>query len=381
MIPLIKWAGGKSGEIKYIEKIIPSYERYFEPFVGGGAVFFDLEPKEAYINDVTTELIDFYKYIQNGKRELFKKELDKYVVHWKKIDVYMKKFGKQILEIYNKYKISKITEEEFEREIDNLFTKNIVPFNGLFTKKFAIDKDTLRKTIQQNVINKLNRVKKVVDTQHDFTDNNLMENIETAFRSGFYIHFRDLMNRYKKKSIKIPKERAVANYYFVREFCYGGMFRFNANGDFNIPYGGMAYNKKDFEKKVQQVFSSEVRRLLKRTTIENLDFEEFLNRHNLTDKDFVFLDPPYDSEFSEYEENPFTQDDQRRLANLLINTRAQFILIIKETPFIRSLYTNKRGIKIESFDKTYLYNIRGRNEREVKHLIIHNIKDRQSKLT
>ncbi|KKL45072.1 hypothetical protein LCGC14_2359360, partial [marine sediment metagenome] len=61
MKPLIKWAGGKSGEIKHIEKIIPKFDRYIEPFFGGGAVFFDLEPKEAVINDVSGELMTFYK--------------------------------------------------------------------------------------------------------------------------------------------------------------------------------------------------------------------------------------------------------------------------------------------------------------------------------
>ena len=57
MRPLIKWAGGKSSEIKYVEKIIPKHSRYIEPFFGGGALFFDLEPEKAVINDVSTELM------------------------------------------------------------------------------------------------------------------------------------------------------------------------------------------------------------------------------------------------------------------------------------------------------------------------------------
>jgi len=380
MKPLIKWAGGKSSEIKHIEKRIPKYERYFEPFVGGGAVYFDLEPEKAYINDITTEIIDFYKYIQNGKREQFKEELQKYVKYWHRIKSYMDKFGNAILEIYNKYKLNRITESQFEEQIDLLFVQNIVPFNGLFSNEFAIDKEALRKAIQKNLIEKINRIKNVVDTQNHFSDKGLLDNIETAFRSGFYMHFRELMNKNKREELKPPKEKQIANYYFVREFCYGGMFRFNSKGDFNIPYGGIAYNNKNFAGKVNHLFSEPVRRLLKRTIIENMDFEKFLNKHKPTSRDFLFLDPPYDTEFSEYEENPFTQEDQRRLEKLLSKTKAQFILIIKETPFIRGLYENKKSIKIEFFNKTYSYNIRGRNEREVKHLIIHNLKDKQTKL-
>jgi len=380
MRPLIKWAGGKSSEIQYIEKIIPKYERYFEPFVGGGALYFDLEPQKAYVNDITTELIDFYKYIQNGKREQFKEELQKYVKYWHRIKNYMDKFGNTILDIYNKYKLNKISETQFEEQIDRLFVQNIIPFNGLFSNEFAIDKEELRKSIQRNLIEKLNRIKNVVDTQNHFTDKGLLDNIETAFRSGFYMHFREIMNKNKRKELKLTKEKQIANYYFVREFCYGGMFRFNSKGDFNIPYGGIAYNKKNFAGKVNHLFSEPVRRLLKRTIIENMDFEKFLNKHKPIRRDFLFLDPPYDTEFSEYEENPFTQKDQERLAKVLHKTKAQFIVIIKETDFIRGLYENDNNIHIESFDKTYSYNIRGRNEREVKHLIIHNLRETQQKL-
>lgn len=83
MKPLIKWAGGKSTEIKYVEKILPNFDRYIEPFFGGGAVFFDLEPKKAVINDVSDELMTFYKLIKNGKAgNEFKKELDPKENYW-----------------------------------------------------------------------------------------------------------------------------------------------------------------------------------------------------------------------------------------------------------------------------------------------------------
>ena len=58
---LIKWPGGKTREIKYIESLIPEYDRYIEPFFGGGAMFFHLKPKKAIINDISANLIHFYK--------------------------------------------------------------------------------------------------------------------------------------------------------------------------------------------------------------------------------------------------------------------------------------------------------------------------------
>ena len=65
--PIIKWAGGKADEIKHILKYIPSdISVYLEPFVGGGALFFHLQPENAVINDVHKELIAFYRAIKNG---------------------------------------------------------------------------------------------------------------------------------------------------------------------------------------------------------------------------------------------------------------------------------------------------------------------------
>ncbi|MFC1802327.1 DNA adenine methylase, partial [Patescibacteria group bacterium] len=93
---------------------------------------------------------------------------------------------------------------------------------------------------------------------------------------------------------------------------------------------------------------------------------------NFSKKDFIFLDPPYDTNFSDYDKNSFDKKDQERLAKCLYKTKANFILIIKKTPFIYDLYNNKKAIKIDSFEKTYLYNVKGRNDRDVEHLIIYN---------
>lgn len=373
MNPLIKWAGGKSGEIKYVEKIIPKYERYIEPFFGGGALFFDLEPKSAIVNDVSGELMTLYRLLKNGKSgEKFKEELYNYVHYWERIDVYMKKFGDSFLNLYIQYRDEKITYEQLKNKIEILFKEKVIPFNGLFKEEFCVQRKGLLKEIENNLLAKLKRTKEKIDTKKKFNDGEIKKNIETGFRSGFYTHFRNIMNQAKKNKI-ISKEKKIANWYFIREFCYGGMFRFNEKGEFNVPYGGIAYNKKDFRKKVDYIFSVEVRAILTRTRTENMDFEELLNSLNLSKKDFIFLDPPYDTEFSEYEENPFTKTDQERLAKTLIKSKANWILIIKETDFIRGLYSGKKGVKIGEFDKEYLFNIKERVKTKVKHLIIHNL--------
>lgn len=69
--PIIKWAGGKRQLIKELKNLMPNrYERYFEPFIGGGALFFELKPINAFINDYNEELINLYKVVRDNPEKL-----------------------------------------------------------------------------------------------------------------------------------------------------------------------------------------------------------------------------------------------------------------------------------------------------------------------
>jgi len=77
MKPIIKYRGGKSKEIPLLTPYIPQFSgRYIEPFLGGGAMFFHLEPKSAIINDINARLMNFYKTVQQDYQTL-SKELSK----------------------------------------------------------------------------------------------------------------------------------------------------------------------------------------------------------------------------------------------------------------------------------------------------------------
>ena len=75
--PVVKWVGGKRQLLPEIKKYFPKkFNTYFEPFVGGGAVLFELQPKNAIVNDINKELIDLYSVIQNNVEELIDKLSD-----------------------------------------------------------------------------------------------------------------------------------------------------------------------------------------------------------------------------------------------------------------------------------------------------------------
>ena len=368
--PILKWAGGKEKELKYILPLIPqNINRYFEPFVGGGAVYLSIKAKEYYINDKSDELIDLYISIQKKEKEFFYylKEINH---NWKLISKIVENNREMFIEIYKLFRNNQINLDEVENKISSFILKQSHLFNGMFDCLFNKDTKHFFNEINKSLIAKIKRMKKIESEKGIMPDEDILDNIESALKSAFYTHFRYLYNNIKKYNIN--KNFVTAIFFFIRNYAYSGMFRYNSKGEFNVPYGGIGYNKKNLDKKIEYFQNPLLISKLQQTIIENLDFEIFLKKYNPTENDFIFLDPPYDTEFSTYALNEFSREDQKRLANYLINEcNAKWLMIIKYTDFIYELY-NKKNISITSFDKKYLVSFKNRNNKNAIHLIIKN---------
>lgn len=72
VLPILKWVGGKRQLLDQITPLIPDFSTYYEPFIGGGAVLFNIQPKKATINDSNRELINVYEVIRDNHEELIK---------------------------------------------------------------------------------------------------------------------------------------------------------------------------------------------------------------------------------------------------------------------------------------------------------------------
>jgi DNA adenine methylase len=244
----------------------------------------------------------------------------------------------------------------------------------LLPESFEWQRDYLCIEIDKCLVHKVVRMKKIEKERKEMPEQDIFDNIETAFTSALYTYLRALYN--DKQLCKDNPQLATALFVFLRNYAYSGMFRYNDKGEFNVPYGGISYNHKLMQSKVDYYHSPKLLEHFAKTTIENLDFLDFFRKHNPTEKDFVFLDPPYDTEFSTYAQNEFTQADQKRLADYLCEEcKAKWQLVIKYTPFIYSLY-DRKGIIIQKFDKKYLVSFMNRNDKDVEHLIITNYKDK-----
>lgn len=351
MKTILKWPGGKERELPVIRVNIPEYSgRYIEPFVGGGAVFFDTENKTCCINDKSIELINLYVCTKERDKDFIlhvQKEYDEF----KYLEDITDNHKDSVLKLY----FSELSIDQFLEEFNSIFSSIAVDYHYIFERE-----------LHRNLTSKLSRSRKLESEQGKICDSDRIANIEAALKSSYYMYIRSLQNKQEKFS----RGRQAAIFFFIREFCYSSMFRYNAKGEFNVPYGGISYNRKDFQKKIDYLLSRDMLHKLATTQIFNEDFETFIESLKLTQNDFMFLDPPYDSDFSTYAKNTFGKEEQIRLCECLKRTQAKFMLVIKNTEFIYKLY--KDNFNIKSFDKKYLVSFMNRNEKDVKHLLITN---------
>jgi len=365
--PIIKWAGGKERELPRIFECAPQhYNRFFDPFVGGGSVLMAFPVDGGHlVNDKSEELIALYRSIQNQDPKMFE-ALERINLSWKKTSAFVDNHP-ELQGVYTKYRDGVESQEATQMKlyefIGNEFT-NLISYLG----NGPVATNLYEKELQRNITQKYWRMKKIETKRTRMPEKDLRDNIQTAVMGSLYMYYRSLYNG----AIPVDDGMKTALFVFIRNFAYSGMFRYNGLGEFNVPYGGIGYNAKTLDKKIAYYRSELVARHLSRTTIECLDFEEFLRKHPPQKDDFVFLDPPYDSEFSTYAKNAFGKEDQRRLANYLINEcKGKWLMVIKCTPFIYSLYDG-HGLNIRSFDKKYQVSFMNRNNRDVRHLIITN---------
>lgn len=362
MSPVIKWAGGKEQELKYILPNVPSnFVRFIEPFVGGGAVYFSMKNKDMLINDKSIELTSLYNNIKY-KNKSFVSNLQSLQVAWVGLEKVLDNNIEFFNVVYSKYKLNKIDKDKLITNIEHFINDNKTEFKSLLNTNLLVHYDIFEKELLRNISAKLIRMKYLEDKKGNLPAKDIYDNFECGLKGSFYMFIRTLYNKYDNSEY----------FYFIREYCYSSMFRYNSNGEFNVPYGGISYNRKNFQRKIDYIKSKELQTHFVNTDIYNLDFEEFLDKIKLTKNDFIFLDPPYDTDFSSYVNNTFDKQDQERLADYLINKcPAKFMLVIKNTDFILNLY-DKKGLYITSFDKTYMVSFKGRNNRDCEHLLITN---------
>lgn len=174
-----------------------------------------------------------------------------------------------------------------------------------------------------------------------------------------YYEIRNMFN-----NLVVKQYSDALLYFFINKTAYSGMIRYNAKGEFNVPFGRYKHINTSLITKQHSA-------LLQKSELFNIDYSGIFNMSK--QEDFMFLDPPYDCIFSDYgnEEyrDGFNEASHRKLAQDFRNLGCKAMMIIGRTPLIEELY---KGFIVGEYGKHYGVNIRNRFKAENTHLVITN---------
>jgi DNA adenine methylase len=364
--PLCKWPGGKSRELPQIQAALPDrYGRLIDPFVGGGALLFATPARiPAAINDASGDLVGLYRRTQSADPDFL--DAGRALATWwdgmveavdlaPLVDAYLAATGGP-------------AEVAVRAAATCADLAQSVP-DGLPTAWTDLG-EPLARQVALGVPAKLGRMRRV-EQRHGsrLPDPDVWRNVEGAVRAAAYTAIRAAYNAVRLRGDE--SARQTVRFLFLREYAYAAMFRFNRRGEFNVPYGGITYNRKPFQDRIAHLASAAVTDRLATTTVACADFQDFLDDLELCADDVVFLDPPYDSEFSTYDRAGFGPDDHRRLAATIRRLPCAFQMVIRDTPLVRELYLDGAW-RVQAFDHIYSWTIKDRNDRAATHLLITN---------
>lgn len=361
LAPFLKWPGGKSQELPAIAAAAPPLiGRFIDPFVGGGSVLLAVPGEvDAWANDAAADLIELYRAAAEA-RGAFRDAADGVAQAWDALRSFEGAY--------------RALADEFLDGSSGLDAVSSIGRSGspclpLDLAGTGLD-DAFAARLARDLPSKFDRMRRIQRALgRKLSDPDLLANVEGAVRAAFYMSIRARYNRARLS--ETWNEVRLADFLFLRQFAYAAMFRFNSRGEFNVPYGGVTYNRKSLADKLDILFSAGMLERLQNTTWRCGDFELFLREAAPVRSDFIFVDPPYDSDFSDYDNLPFGSRDQERLQRVLEGLSASVMVVIKDTPMIRRLYRSDRW-RVESADKTYMWTIKSRNDRETTHLTITN---------
>ncbi len=368
LAPLLKWPGGKTRELPAILAALPDdIGRLVDPFVGGGALLFALPASvPAVVNDASEDLVELYRRVQAHDDDLLVR-LEALAGWWRDLADVVGECAGAPVEVFTD-RPDRAPAAVEAAAANGALSQLVGPVVASTPSPWTDVAGVLGADLRRLVPPKLARMRAVEQRRgRRLPDADVWRNVEGAVRASLYTRVRADYNR--ARAAGEASGAQSARFLFLREFAYAAMFRFNRKGEFNVPYGGISYNRKSLADRVDHLRSEAVVDRLATTSLSQGDFATFLDTVELRPDDLVFLDPPYDSDFSAYDGHGFGPQDHARLARVMRSLPCRFQMVVQDTPLVRELYCDPRW-HVQAFDHTYAWTIKDRNDRRATHLRI-----------
>jgi len=342
--PFFKYSGGKRREIPTVEKLKPkSFKTFYEPFVGAGAIWLHLAHDSNVVNDNYEDVINFFQVMKNDTNKLVKK-----------INELSTNYNKEMSVARRDVKTEKELNKE-QTKLSKMYSSNYTVVRSALKILLGIKKDDEGVLIANCKEDGLNETIAKLSSKCDSITN--QKTIVKALKDELNKEINDIADRYfyhhRDTNFTSDFDRAVS-FYLMRQLAFSGMLRFSNEGNFNVPYGWY----KSFKGIEQPV--SDIQTILNNTIITHGDWKYSVR--NATKDDFVFLDPPYTRQFTDYHPaGQFREQEHRDLAEWFRNTKCKTMIIINRDELTEELYD---GFIVEDYNYRYSIQYRDRMTHE-----------------
>ena len=325
----VKWAGGKGHLIHQIEQYLPKkIDRYFEPFIGGGAVFFYImqkyKPKFACISDINQNLMITYEVIRDDVEGLIQQLYRHKENHRKDFEKFGNKKAIKINELNKKVKKIKFAfrcaEAQGFKTASCSRHDRETDVSGADPYSVDTHKAPILELELQQVLDEL----KTIRNQKREED-----------KQRYYYIQREIYNKNKTLS----KVEIASYFIYLNKAGFNGLYRENLQGYLNNPKGDLKKINID-EKKLRKASKILNQNVQIRCASYN-EIDAFIKEN-----DFIYFDPPYvplkKNSFTTYNKNPFLAEEQKQLALFCkkLNIRnVPFMLSNYNTDFIHQLFS------------------------------------------
>lgn len=213
---VIKWAGGKEQELGVIFANAPtSFTDYFEPFVGGGAVFAAFPARRHFINDRSEELIDLYRFIATND-ECFYGWVDAVTRSWNATLNFVDRH-RELCTLYTEYRDNRHTDVGMQTLLFDFVAANRAELEGAIAANIRWHRKNYADEVRKNLARKFRRMKGIEMERGAMPESDIFDNVETAFMGVLYAHFRAIYN--DDAIMNSDSALATAFFFFIRNYA------------------------------------------------------------------------------------------------------------------------------------------------------------------
>ena len=330
MEPIISWIGNKQKEAELLLSLFPlEIRNYYEPFVGSGSVYMNVQAREYFINDRCRELAELYRAVKGG-RERFFAYLTCFTDAWVNIDREYYLQSDRLISAYKAFRTEQSGFNDMQSEVHCYLSR--IKYENVFSIRLT-DNNSFELEKRFQVIRRFIRMNREEKAGGEYDDGKILRKIRTSLKAAVFTYLQNIYNHHPAQD-----DLRVAIFYFLMMYNSSAAYLLDRHCEFSVPYMGEKGNDRRLESRIYELKDSSLKTKLNATYIGGSEYKTFLNRTKPRWEDFIFLDPPEPGNYIQNGGWDFTLQDYSGLFQYLqYECGSRWLMVLQNSEKLRDM--------------------------------------------